>query len=156
MTDPFLSIVRVFHVLGVVIWIGGVTFVTTVILPISAKLPRPEEGAAFFERTERRFAWIARAAILIVGASGLYMVRGFDLWDRFTSSSFWWMRAMVAVWSIFAVLLFFAEPLFLHRLFSERMQRDPAGAFKLVQRGHWLLLMLSLITVAGAVAGVHG
>lgn len=38
----------------------------------------------------------------------------------------------------------------------ERARRAPESTFRLVTRFHWALLTLSLITVAGAVAGSHG
>jgi len=60
------------------------------------------------------------------------------------------------VWSIFTVMLFVAEPLFLHRVLLERAERDPEGTFRRIQRMHWVLLTLSLVTVVGAVAGAHG
>jgi hypothetical protein len=37
-----------------------------------------------------------------------------------------------------------------------RERCDPDGTFRLVERPHWLLLTLGLITVFGAVAGAHG
>ena len=63
---------------------------------------------------------------------------------------------MVAIWLVFTIVLFVLEPLFLHRWFSARAQRDPAGTLRLVARLHWALLIASLITLAGAVAGSHG
>ena len=48
------------------------------------------------------------------------------------------------------------EPLWLHRRFQARAQRDPEGAFSLIATLHWLLLAVSVITIAGAVAGSHG
>jgi hypothetical protein len=60
------------------------------------------------------------------------------------------------VWLIFTAMLFVLEPLVLHRFFLARSQRDPSGTFALIQRMHWLLLAISLLTVAGAVAGSHG
>jgi hypothetical protein len=53
-------------------------------------------------------------------------------------------------------MLFVLEPLYLHRRFIERARHDPHATFALVTRMHWILLILSLITVAGAVAGSHG
>ena len=84
------------------------------------------------------------------------MLIRFDLWDRFFSLGYWWMHAMVLTWLIFTVMLFVAEPLFLHRRLILRAKVDPEGTFRRVQRMHWLLLTLSLITVLGAVAGSHG
>ena len=153
--DPAIP-VRALHVLGVVLWIGGVAFVTTVLLPAVRRLKSPEERVAFFEAVERRFAWQARATTLLVGATGLHLTAAWDLWARFSSPGYWWMHAMVAVWAIFTVMLFVAEPLFLHRWFLERAQRDPAGTFRRIERLHRVLLTISLVTVLGAVAGAHG
>jgi len=63
---------------------------------------------------------------------------------------------MVAVWAVFTVMLFVAEPLFLHRWFLERARRDPEGTFRRIQRMHLVLLAISLVTVHGAVSGAHG
>ncbi len=77
-------------------------------------------------------------------------------WDRFTDLHYWWMHAMVLVWALFTLILFVLEPLWLHRWFRERAQRDPAGTLAIIARLHWLLLAASLVTVAGAAAGSHG
>jgi uncharacterized membrane protein YhaH (DUF805 family) len=63
---------------------------------------------------------------------------------------------MVALWLLFMLMLFVLEPLFLHRRLRDRSQRDPSGTLLLIQRFHWVLLTLSLLTVFGAVAGTHG
>ena len=52
--------------------------------------------------------------MLLAGASGLWMIWRADMWERFADPRFWWMHAMVAVWSIFALMLFVLEPFFLH------------------------------------------
>jgi uncharacterized membrane protein len=147
---------RILHVLGVVVWIGGVGMVTTVVLPISRRLEPGDKGMRLFSAVERRFAWIARAMVLVVGLTGFYMVWRFDAWSRFAFQSFWWMHAMVALWAIFAVVLFVAEPFFLHRYFETRARESPDSTLRRVQRLHWVLLLASLITIAGAVAGSHG
>lgn len=151
-----VTLARSLHVVGVVLWIGGVAFVTTVLLPAIRRLKKPDERLEFFDAIERRFAWQARATTLIVGATGLYMVVELDLWRRFLSSSYWWMHGMVAIWAVFTLMLFVAEPLFLHQWFSARAARDPEGTFVLVARMHLFLLAASLIVVLGAVAGSRG
>ncbi|MGE5146002.1 MAG: hypothetical protein ACM3N5_04600 [Candidatus Eiseniibacteriota bacterium] len=151
-----IAVARVIHILGVVVWIGGVALVTSVLLPAVRGFKAPAERVAFFEAVERRFARQARVATLFVGLSGLYMIARLDLWDRFADPSYWWMHAMVALWAIFSLMLFVLEPLFLHRWFLRRAERAPEATFALVARLHWVLLTLSLVTVAGAVAGAHG
>jgi uncharacterized membrane protein len=147
-----LAVARVLHVLAVVVWIGGVALVTAAVLPAARAA---DDGPRLFEAVERRFAWIARAMTLIVGASGLYMVWAADLWSRFADAQFWWMDAMVAVWAVFVTILFVVEPLFERRI-SSAIARDPQRMFRRMARAHWVLLAASGITIAGAVAGAHG
>lgn len=150
------ALARAVHVFGVVLWIGGVGFVTTVLLPAVRRMKRPEDRVAFFEEVERRFAWQARVTTLLVGVSGFYLAETWDLWDRFTDARFWWMHAMVLVWTVFTLMLFVAEPLVLHRWFLKRAEDKPEQTFRLIQRMHWVLLIVSLITVVGATMGSHG
>jgi len=150
------SIARALHVFGVVLWIGGVGFVTTVLLPAVRRMKDERERVAFFEKIEGRFAWQARGTTLLVGASGFYLAYAWDLWDRFAQPAYWWMHAMVFVWAVFTAMLFVAEPLFLHRWFLARAARKPAETFRLIQIMHWVLLTISLVAVLGAVAGSHG
>ena len=146
---------RVLHVLGVVLWIGGVAMVTTVLLPATRRLKSPEERVQFFERIEAGFARQARWTVLITGLSGFYLVYVLDAWNRFGQIAYWWMHAMVLLWVIFMLMLFVLEPLWLHRWFQRAAQRHPERTFALIQWLHWLLMAVSLLTVAGAVAGSH-
>jgi uncharacterized membrane protein len=150
------TIARAIHVLAVVFWIGGVGFVTTIVLPAVRRLGEPAERLAVFDALERRFAWQARATTLLAGLSGLYMLVRLDLWYRFLLPGFWWMHAMVAVWLVFTAVLFVAEPLVLHRWLLTRAKARPEATFALVERLHWLFLGLGVITILGAVAGSHG
>ncbi|SHE34289.1 hypothetical protein SAMN02745148_00188 [Modicisalibacter ilicicola DSM 19980] len=150
-----LALARVVHVVAVVLWIGGVAMVTTVLLPAVKRFKSPEEAVAFFERVEARFAWQSRITTLLAGASGFYMLHLLG-WQRLWLPGYWWLHAMIAVWLLFTLMLFVFEPLFLHRWFNERAERAPQATFRLIHGLHWGLLTVSLITVAGAVAGSHG
>lgn len=147
---------RAIHVLGVVFWIGGVAMVTTVLLPAVRGFKKPHDRVVFFEMVESRFARQARWSTLITGVSGLYMLYYLNGWSWIHQWSHWWVAAMVLVWTIFTLMLFVLEPLVLHRLLRARATRDPDGTFAFIQVMHWVLLSLSLITIAGAVAGSHG
>jgi uncharacterized membrane protein len=150
------GIARALHVIGVVLWIGGLAMVTTVLLPAAAKLGEGQDPLAFFERVEHGFGRQARWTTALVGLSGFYLVAALDLWQRFADARYWWMSAMVVIWAVFTLLLFLLEPLVLHRWFAARSRRDAQGTLRLVLRVHRILLVLSFITVAGAVAGSHG
>ena len=151
-----LAIARAIHVLAVVVWIGGVAMVTTVILPIVRRVRMPTEGQVLFDAVERRFIWQARIATLLVAASGFYMVERLDLWDRFRTIAFWWMHAMVLLWLIFTLVLFIGEPLAARAQRKNGSQPASKGRLSLMQWLHWILLVLSAITVLAAVAGSQG
>jgi uncharacterized membrane protein len=148
---------RVLHVLGVVLWIGGVAMVTTVLLPTLAHMQSANEAMEFFKQFRRRFAAQARFSTLFVGITGFYMVYVLDAWQRFTQWQYWWMHAMVLIWLLFTVMLFVVEPRTRRQQTSVSLQQDiSAGTFAKIQRKHLFLLVLSLITIVGAVAGSHG
>ncbi len=147
---------RALHVLSVVLWIGGVGFVTTVMLPTVRRLKGAEEWLPLFDAFESRFAVQARVTIVLAGLTGFYMLVRLDLWYRFLMLGFWWMHAMVLVWLLFTLMLFVAEPLFLHRWIMARARAAPVSTFRWVEWLHRILLVLSLLTVFGAVAGSHG
>lgn len=151
-----IGIARALHVLAIVHWIGGVTMVTLVLLPAIMRRVPVEKRLDLFEMIEARFAVQARMSTLLAGLTGLYMIYELDAWQRFSDARFWWMHAMVALWAIFTLVLYVAEPLFLHRWFHERATRDPEGTFRLVRRMHVALLTASLVTIGGAVMGAHG
>lgn len=151
-----IAIARALHVLAVVHWIGGVTLVTLVILPAIRHFSEPGRRVALFEEVEGRFAFQAKISVTLAGLSGFYMTWGLEAWDRFEDPGFWWMHAMVLVWALFTVVLFVAEPLFLHDWFRRRAARDAEGTFALVLRFHRILLTFSILTIAGAVLGGHG
>jgi uncharacterized membrane protein len=150
-----LAIARAIHVLAVVVWIGGVAMVTTVILPM-VRARMPTEGQVLFDAVERRFIWQARVATLLVAASGFYMVERLDLWNRFRNIQFWWMHAMVLLWLTFTFVLFIGEPLAARAQRKNGSQPASKGRLSLMQWLHWVLLLLSAITVLAAVAGSQG
>lgn len=147
---------RVLHVLAVVMWIGGVAFVTTVLLPaVRDNLPVAER-LAFFERVERRFGQQARLWTLLAGASGFWMVQTLGLWAWFLEPTRWYLHLMVLVWLMFTLMLFVLEPFFWHERLLAKARVDPERTYTQIVRFHVLLLVLSLLATGGAVAGAHG
>ncbi len=134
-----ITIARAVHVLAVVHWIGGVSFVTAVILPIG--------NSALFQEVERRFSAQVRVSVPIAGITGLYMSWRLDAWERFLQPASWWMPAMALLWLLFMAMLFVVEPLF---------GREDFGKLSVMRRVHWVLLLAASIVVMGAVGGAHG
>ena len=151
----YFTLARVLHVVAVVLWIGGVSMVTTVIIPAVKRMSDPGEQMDTFEKIEGRFSLQAKITTLLTAVTGFYMLHLYG-WERLLQLRFWWIHAMILVWLIFTIILFVLEPFFLHKLFRKYAERDAGKAFKIIHRAHWVLLILSLITIFGAVAGSHG
>lgn len=151
-----IAIALALHVLAIVVWIGGVGFATLALLPAVRRLPDIDQRLMIFEAAERRFAPVARGAVLLAGATGFYMVARLDAWRWFNMPATWWMSAMLVIWVLFALLLFVLEPFFLRRRFATHARAAPDASFRNAQRLHWILLIASLVTIFGAAAGSHG
>jgi uncharacterized membrane protein len=147
-----LALVRAIHVLAVVLWIGGVGFVTTVVLPVIARRTPAAARLAAFARFERRFANQARLLVALAGLSGAWMTYRLGYVSpggRVT----WWLYAMIGLWCVFAAMLFVIEPLAGRRKSAGR--GESGKSFEVLSRVHRLLLAVSLLVVAAAVYGVH-
>jgi uncharacterized membrane protein len=149
-------IARTLHVMGVVVWIGGVAMVTLVIVPALKRLYTGKEWLFEFELIEKRFSVIARWTTIAVGATGFYMVYSMNAWLLFTQPSMWWLHAMTLLWLLFSTILFVLEPFVLRKKLLKLAETHPDRVVLVIERAHWLLLFLSTITVAGAVIGSHG
>ena len=149
-----LTIARVVHVVAVLMWIGGVAFVTTVAMPAIRRQYDAPTRLSAFHGLESGFSWQAKIWVLLAGASGFWMTWRADMWSRFTETQYWWMWAMLLVWGLFMVILFVAEPLVIHPIL-QREGRDGRWHRRL-QTLHYVLSVLGLLTIAGAVAGAHG
>ncbi|TRX58432.1 hypothetical protein FNH22_13890 [Fulvivirga sp. M361] len=152
----YFTFARVIHVIAVILWIGGVAMVTTVIIPAVKRLKSKEEQIKTFEQIEGRFALQAKITTLLTGVTGFYMLHVLEGWERYFDYRFWWIHAMTLVWVLFTLVLYVLEPFVLHKLFRKYAGENPARTFSFMHRAHWFLLLLSLITTAGAVAGSHG
>lgn len=149
-----VTIARALHVLSIVHWIGGVSFVTLVILPL-ARHRAGIAGTDFFDAVEHRFAAQVRFSIPLAGLTGFWMTWRLDLWDRFQDPAFWWMSAMVVLWCVFMMAVFVVEPLLQHR-FAAAARKAPDALLRRAMNLHLLLLTLAALTILGATAGAHG
>ena len=143
------------HVLAVIHWIGGLAFVTLILLPLAKLRLTGEESLTLFNSLERRFAAQVRFSIPLAGVTGLWMTYRMELWGRFADPHFWWMSAMLGLWLVFMLIVFMLEPL-LHERLQQHARVDPASTLRRITRLHTFLLALAALTVLGAVTGAHG
>ena len=150
-----VTLARALHVLGVIHWIGGLAFVTLVVLPAARARSTAKEALDLFASVERRFSSQVRISVPLVGVTGIWMAYRLDLWSRFLDPAFWHLPAMAGIWLLFMLMLFVVEPLTEKRL-EARALRDREGVFGGVAALHVILLAFAALTAFGAVCGAHG
>ncbi|UCD36092.1 MAG: hypothetical protein JSU90_04480 [Nitrospiraceae bacterium] len=136
------------HVIAIVIWIGGVAFVTMVTFPMILRMEKSLEMVMVFQGVEHRFGKIAKVMVILAGLSGLYLlnVKGF-------SAGVW---IMIILWVVYASLLFGLEKMIFKKLFSRPgEQADMKTVFNMLQVFHWIVLALSLFAIAAGVYAGH-
>lgn len=147
MTD--IGIAIGLHLLGVVWWIGGVTFVTLVFLPL-ARAGKLGDTQSVFHLIEGKFAPQVKTALIIVGLSGLYLLWRQDGWSWFADPHKWWLTAMVLYWAWFALMLFVLGPSGLLKRMMKGGGGDQARAWKRLHIIHGVLMTIGLVIIFGA------
>ncbi len=137
------------HVLSIVIWIGGVAFVTLVTFPMILRVEKSLDQVLMFQGVEHRFAKIAKAMVILAGLSGFYLI-----YEKGLSFGVW---VMIFVWTFYASLLFGLEKLIFKRLFSapSGKQLDTKKVFNILQGFHWFVLALSFMAIAAGIYAGH-
>ena len=146
------------HVFGVIGWIGGLTFVTLVVLPLlrSGKFGDIQTG---FHLIEGRFAPQVKVAVIVVGAAGLWMLYRLNMWvflyDYHLWPHYWWIPAMILYWSWFVLMLFVLGPSGLLKKIMKGAGQNEAKAWARLHIIHGILMLLGWLIVLGAVFGNH-
>ncbi len=146
----FLTILLIIHVMGVIIWIGGVAFVTTVIFPLMYQIEGSLEKALLFQRVEHRFASMVRWLIATVGITGfwlLYAKYGFGILAQKHGLS---VLIMIFAWALYTVILLSERKIF-GKIFADPEKIEINNALRIINRMHWAMLVISFSAVAGGV-----
>lgn len=152
MIIPLLTAI---HVTTIVLWIGGVAFVTMIIFPVLLAMEDSLEKVLLFQRMENKFAMQARIYAWTAGITGgllLYLTGEYR--ELFTMNALG-PTVMLVVWLLYIFVLTFEKKIFAV-LFSQPDQSDPAKMFLRLSAFHWIVLGLSLLAVFIGVWAGHG
>jgi len=153
-------IMHIIHLLTVILWIGGLAFITTMVFPIIIATKDPLGKVLLFQKIERRFAGTARIYNLITGASGIIMVLLMGWQSALFTKAGIPLLVMAAIWVFWFVMLFGLEPLVIKKMLERMMKNsekmDIDGVFARMNRMHWILLAASLIAATGGAIFAHG
>lgn len=155
----FFYLMHVVHVLTVILWIGGLAFVTTMVFPLIFRTPKALDKVLLFQRIEHKFAKTARAYNLITGISGFIMVFLMGWHKVMLTKAGIPLTIMTAIWVFWFVMLFGLEPIvikkMLDRMAKSGEQMDIDGIFRKMNRMHWAMLAVSLAAAASGVVFAH-
>ncbi|MBI4843548.1 MAG: hypothetical protein HY809_04405 [Nitrospirae bacterium] len=142
-------IALIIHVISIVVWIGGVAFVTMIVFPMIQRTQNSLEQVMMFNGVEHRFSKIAKVMVITAGLSGLYLIK-----LKGMSTGAW---IMITVWTVYASLLFFLEKIIFKKLFTKPSGEslDTKEVFYRLQVFHWIVLALSFTAVAAGIVAGH-
>jgi len=150
-----VPIIIAIHVTTIVLWIGGVAFVTIIIFPMLLRMEDSLEKMLLFQRVENKFAKQARIYAWTAGVTGgllLYMTG--EHGGLFTLNGLG-ATVMLMVWLVYILVLTFEKRIFAV-LFAHREKLDDAKLFVRLNTFHWIILGLSLSAVFLGVWSGHG
>ncbi len=144
----------ILHVLSIVVWIGGVSFVTAIVFPVLTGMEDSMEKATFFMRFEKRFQLLAKLCVILAGGSGIFLFWQRGAFSHLTTEEAILIGYKCFVWLVYAVLLFGAEQRLMGSLFSKNT--PPEVALRRLAIFHWVVLILSFIAIVAGIKLVRG
>lgn len=146
MDEHLIKFVTAIHVTTVVVWIGGVSFVTMIIFPMLLKMDESLEKVLMFQRVESVFAKQAKVYAWIVGPTGFALLYMKGLHKLLFTRDAIGPSAMLIVWTFYALVLTFEKKIFA-RLFSDPGKFDPEKVFARISRFHYVIMGASLAAI---------
>lgn len=154
------SVMHIIHLLTVIIWIGGLAFITMLVIPLLIRMQDPLQKVLFFQSIEHRFAPRARVYNLIVGLSGIVMILLTGWYRLLFIRQGLPLLFMVIVWLLWFVMLFGLEPLVVKKMLDSMAKRgdkmEIETIFGRLNRMHWVLLLISLVASVAGMVFAHG
>lgn len=142
-----LTILLIIHVVCIIIWIGGVTFVTTVVFPMMYRTEGSLEKALLFQGVEHRFAFMVKWILGIVFVTGFWLLsarQGIAVLGQFKGLG---IAIMIFAWALYTTVLLSERKVFA-RIFADPEKVDMNKALKMINAMHWVLLTASYSAVA--------
>lgn len=154
-----LSIAYWLHIMATVIWIGGMFFLSTIVLPFAKKSLDDGQRAAFLDLIQKKFQPIGWLSLGVLGATGMFQMSEHPLYEGFMSINNPWAVAIfmkhIVIVVMVGVMLFLTWGILpaIKRLALKRSlgkQYDTAEQAALIKKEQWLTwinLVLSILVL---------
>lgn len=150
-----IPLLTALHVVLVVLWIGGVAFVTVIIFPMLQTMEDSFEKVFLFQRIENKFARQARFYAWTTGITGVILLYLTDQFRILFTMRGLAITIMLLAWLIYIFILTFEKKIF-KALYSQTEKLDISKIFLRLNVFHWFILGLSLLAVFTGVFSGHG
>ena len=151
---------HIIHLLTVIIWIGGLSFITIIVIPMLISWDDPLQKVLTFQRIEHRFAPVARIYNIITGVTGFVMLYLTGWYKLYHTAKGLPLLIMTIIWLVWFVMLFGLEPLIvkkmLDRMIKSGVKMEIEAVFSRMNKMHWVLLLLSLVASTAGIIFAHG
>jgi uncharacterized membrane protein len=143
------------HVVTILLWIGGVAFVTIIIFPLLQTMESSFEQVLMFQRVEHRFARHVRYYLAISGITGFWLLGLEHSFCRLFTWKGIGITMMLFAWAFYLFVLLVEKRLF-KKLFDKPGEFDAKRVFRGLGLFHWVILGISLAAVFLGVWQGHG
>ncbi len=149
-----MAIAITMHLLGVIVWVGGMFFAHTVLRVALNEMLEPSERLPVMLRVfDRFFPWVWLSVLLIL-ASGYWM-----LFVVYQTETTFWLSFMSVVGTLMAAIFVFIYAIPYHQLSSALKTRDmpkAVAAISLIRQLILTNLSLGLLVTVVSLLGKHG
>ncbi|MFN3739202.1 MAG: hypothetical protein ACK4TF_00825 [Thermodesulfovibrionales bacterium] len=149
-----IPVLTAIHVITIILWIGGVAFVTINIFPILMRMEDSLEKIRYFQAVENRFARQARLYAIVAGITGAVILFLENGWSGIFSKRGLGILIMLLAWLVYVLILTFERNIF-KVLFKDTTQ-DVSKIFFKLNVFHWFILTVSFLAVFSGVYLGHG
>jgi uncharacterized membrane protein len=146
-----MSIALALHLLGVIVWVGGMFFAHVILRVVLNEMLQPQERLPLLLRVfDRFFSWVWGAVIVIL-ASGYWM-----LFSIYAEEKAFWLSFMSGGGTLMAAIFIFIYALPYHQLSTALKEQDMPRAVaaltlirKLILTNLTLGILITIITTVG-------
>ncbi|MGA9666984.1 MAG: CopD family protein [Gallionella sp.] len=147
-----MAIYKLIHMLAALVWVGGMFFAYVVLRPAAVEILEPPQRLRLWDAVFRRFFPWVWAAVVILPASGFYMIYlygGFGYAPGYVHAMLAMGLLMIAIYGY----VFFACYVPFKRLVANHDWKGSGNMLGRIRKLIAVNLMLGLLTVCVAVIG---
>lgn len=149
-----MSIALALHLLGVIVWVGGMFFAHVILRVVLNEMLQPQERLPLLLRVfDRFFSWVWGAVIVIL-ASGFWM-----LFNLYAEETAFWLSFMSGGGTLMAAIFIFIYALPYHQLSTALKTQDmprAVAAITLIRKLILTNLILGILITVMTTVGKYG